>query len=116
MTGWRKPEFILISYAPHALRDESVNIAVAMIGDGFADVRLVRDWQRVLSLDPDADIRVLEGLTSEIQDKLRNGRERAEMVAEMEQSFSNVIRVSPWKGCLTEDPEAEIERLAEHYL
>jgi hypothetical protein len=116
VTAWRKLEFFLVSYVPHTLRDESINIAVVMIGDGFADVRFVRDWQRVLVLDADADIELLKELACEIRDKLRAGGQREDMLLMMENSFSNAIRLSPRKGCLTEDPTTEIETLASQYL
>lgn len=108
--------FFLIRYVPHPLRDESVNIAVVMVGDGFADVRFVRDWQRVLALDPGADIGLMKGLAREIRDKLHAGEQREQMLLVMEDSFSNAIQLSPRKGCLTEDPAIEIEALASQYL
>jgi Protein of unknown function (DUF3037) len=98
------------------LRDESVNIAIVMVGDDFADVRIVCDWQCVLELDPDADILLLKQLACDIREKLRNKEQRKEMLSRMEQSFSNAIQLSPWKGCLTEDPATEIETLAARYL
>jgi len=87
-----------------------------MVGNGFADVRFVRDWQRVLALDPGADIGLMKGLAHEIRDKLHAGEQREQMLLVMEDSFSNAIQLSPRKGCLTEDPAIEIEALASQYL
>lgn len=116
MTDWRTLEFFLVRYVPHTLRNESVDIAVVMTGDGFAEVRSVRDWQRVLALDPDADIELLKGVVRDIHDKLRTGEQRDEILLMMEHAFSNAIRLSPTKGCLTRNPAIEIETLASQYL
>jgi len=106
----------VISYVPSTLREEGVNIAVVMFGVGFADLRLVSDWQRVLALDPGADIQLLEALATQIRDKLVDAEQRQGMLSTLEDSFSNAIRCSPPKGCFIEDPETEIENLAAKYL
>ena len=50
-------EFFLVRYAPDAVKNEFVNVGVAVLdSDGFADVRMTRDWRRVRCLDPAADI------------------------------------------------------------
>jgi hypothetical protein len=101
---------------PHPLRDEFVNIAIVMVADDFIDVRVLSDWQRVLNLDPDADVLLLKGLVRDFRDKLRQEEHPEMMLSAMEQSFSNAIQLSPWKGCLMEDPAVEIETLAAQYL
>jgi len=106
----------LVSYLPHALKEERVDIAVVMIGEGFADMRVARDWQRVLVLDPGADIELLTELTREIRDTLQVPGEREEMLLKMEEYWSNAVRLSVGKGCLTADPASEIETLASEYL
>lgn len=106
----------IVSYLPHPVKDERVNIAVVMIGDGFADVRVARDWQRVLAVDPGADIELLSALTLEIRDKVRLPGQREEMLLKMEDSWSNAVQLSLGKGCLTADPASEIETLASEYL
>jgi hypothetical protein len=106
----------LLSYAPFALKDDRVNIAVLMVGDDFADMRVAGDWQRVLRLDPEADLELLTALTSEIRSKLRTPDLREAVLLRMEDSWSNTIQLSAGKGCLTGDPSSEIEALAAQYL
>jgi hypothetical protein len=106
----------LVSYLPHSLKDERVHIAVVMIGDGFADMRVARDWRRVLALDPGADIELLAELTREIREKLQASGQREEMLRKMGDSWSNAVRLSPGQGCLTANPASEIETLAAEYL
>ena len=102
----------LVSYAAHALEKDSINIAVIMIGDDFTDVRFACDWQRVLTQDPEADIQLLTALRSEIQEKMRVPDQREEMLVRMEDSWSNTLRLTRGKDCLTADPAAQLERLA----
>ncbi len=121
MADRRKLEFFLLRYAPDAVKDEFVNIGVVMTeaaanGSGFADVRFTRDWRRVRCVDPDADIEMLEALEREIRSQLRAGLDRGLLLRKMEDSFSNLIRVTPVRGCLAEEPEREIDILANLYF
>jgi Protein of unknown function (DUF3037) len=97
------------------LKDEGGNIGIVVVADAFVDVRFVTDWNRVLALDPDADIDFLKGLTCGLRSELLNGERRKEVLFVMEQSCSNAFRLSPWKGCLTQNPATEIETLAAQY-
>lgn len=109
-------KIFLVSYVPRALQDRSVNIAVVMVGNGFADARFARNWQAVLAVDPDADTELLTQLTREIWDKLQVLDKREEMLLQMQDSWSNTVQISVGKGCLTKDPVTEIEILALQYL
>jgi hypothetical protein len=126
MDGRRQLEFFLLRYVPDAVKDEFVNIGLVMIEAGangagadtnvFADVRFTRDWRRVRCLDPQADVEMLAALEREIRGQLRDVRDRAVLLRRLEDSFSNVIQLSPAKGCLAEDPTREIEVMAGIYL
>jgi hypothetical protein len=112
----RTLEFVLVSYQPHPLRHESANIAVVLFGDGFADVRIAPDWQRVTAIDPRADVKFLRAVASEIRDRLQAADKREEMLRTMEDSWSDAIQVSARKGIVTADPATEMETLASQYL
>jgi DUF3037 family protein len=121
MADKRKLEFFLLRYVPDAIKDEFVNIGVVMTepganGSGFADVRFTRDWRRVRCLDPEADIEMLEALEREIRSQLGAVHDRGLLLRRMEDSFSNLVQLSPTKGCLAEEPAREIEVLAKLYF
>jgi hypothetical protein len=121
MADKRQLEFFLLRYVPDAVKDEFVNIGVVMIeaaasGAGFADVRFTRDWRRVRCLDPQVDVEMLEALEREIRSQLGEVRERGLLLQRLEDSFSNVIQISPTKACLAEEPEKEIQTLASMYF
>jgi hypothetical protein len=119
MADQRQLEFFLLRYVPDAVKDEFVNIGLVMVeagGNGFADVRFTRDWRRVRCLDPQADVEMLAALERDIRGQLTSVHDRAVLLKRLEDSFSNVIQLSPAKGCLAEDPVAEIEAMASMYL
>jgi hypothetical protein len=121
MADRRQLEFFLLRYVPDAVKDEFVNIGVVMVesganGGGFAEVRFTRDWRRVRCLDPQADVEMLAALERDIRGQLTTTQDRALLLKRLEESFSNVIQLSPAKGCLAEDPVAEIEAMASMYL
>jgi hypothetical protein len=119
MAEKRQLEFFLLRYVPDAVKDEFVNIGLVMVESGtnggrFADVRFTRDWRRVRCLDPQADVEMLEALEREIRGQLAG--DRATLLRRLEDSFSNVIQLSPAKGCLAEDPAREMDAMAQMYL
>jgi hypothetical protein len=121
MAARRQLEFFLLRYVPDAVKDEFVNIGLVMVepganGSGFADVRFTRDWRRVRCLDPQADVEMLEAMEQEIRGQLGQTHDREMLMRRLEDSFSNLIQISPAKGCLAEDPAAELETMASMYL
>jgi len=116
----KQVEFYVLRYVPDAVKEEFVNIGVLMIepgtnGSGFADVSFTKDWRRVHCLDPQADVEVLESLEREIQAHLRVGNDRAALLKRINDSFSNLIQVSPIKACLAEQPAKELAMLTRLY-
>jgi hypothetical protein len=120
MADKRQLEFFLLRYVPDAVKDEFVNIGLVMVeagaAGGFAEVRFTRDWRRVQCLDSQADLDVLAALEREIRGELATTRDREVLLRRLKDSFSNVIQLSPVKGCLAEDPVQEIDAMASIYL
>jgi hypothetical protein len=117
MSELTRCEFFLLRYVPDAVKDEFVNIGVVLVeAGGFAGVRFTRDWLRVRCLDPAADIETLEALEAEIRQRLADGQDRERLLHLLQDSFSNMVQLSPSKACLAESAEAEIGKLAEMYL
>ncbi len=59
---------------------------------------------------------MLAALELEIRGQLATTHDREVLLRRLEDSFSNVIQLSPTKGCLAEDPVREIEAMASMYL
>jgi DUF3037 family protein len=116
-----KLEYFLLRYVPNAVREEFVNIGLVMTesgasGGGFADVRFTRDWRRLLCLDPQADIEMLRAMEQDVRRQVVEVRDCEKVMERLNDSFSNLIVLSNAKGCLTENPSDEIEKMAGLYL
>jgi hypothetical protein len=122
MAEKRKLEFFLLRYVPDAVKGEFVNFGLLAIENGsngatLVDARFVRDWGRVLCLDPQADLDVLSALQKEIQQEIGRVKDQVVLLRKMEDSFSGVIQLSPVMPSLTEKPAlVEIEEAAKAFL
>ena len=119
MADLKQCEFFLLRYVPDAVKDEFVNIGVVLVepganGAGFAEVKFTRDWQRVKCLEPAADLEMLTKLEDDLRTRLKEGGR--DFLRTVEESFSNLLQLSPGKACLTQSPSQELGRLAEKYL
>ncbi len=130
MAPYKQCEFFLLRYVPDVVKGEFVNVGVALLeqgDDGFTDVRFTRDWRRVLCLDPDADIELLESYEAELRRLLQSRlpevinyrgpmSRRSWLLALMQESFAGTLEMAPMNAILTESPPAEIGALAHRYL
>jgi hypothetical protein len=120
MDDLKKLEFFVLRYVLDAVKDEAINVGIVMFESGkdgeFADVRFMKDWRRLLRSDPQADIEMLEALERDLRSRLSAAEGREALLRRVDDSFSNLIQVSPTKACLALDPVKEIEILASLYL
>ncbi len=130
MAAFKQCEFFLLRYVPDVVKGEFVNLGVVLLeegDDGFTGVRFLRDWRRVRGLDPEADIELLESYEADLLRLLesrlpevinyRGPMSRREwLLAQMRESFSSSLEVTPMTAVLTESPQAEIGKLAQMYL
>jgi hypothetical protein len=110
--------FFVLRYAPDAVKNEFINVGLVLLpAAGGAQVRFTRDWQRVLCLDPDADVEMLQALENDLRNQLRemNG-DRDLILRRIQDSFSNAIQPSEFQACLASSVVAEADELARLYL
>ena len=112
-------EFFLIRYVPDLIKNEPVNIGLVMLdgdgGNGFAGVRFASNFDRVRCLAANADLEMIQALSEDIRQKLASVSDRQQMLRII-QDFSNTLQISETRGCQTDSPQQEIEKLAELYL
>src|SRR4051812_41959500 len=118
MADLKQCEFFLLRYVPDAVKNEFVNIGVVLTSpDGAAEFRMTNDWSRVQSLDPAADLDMLTAVENELRSGLIGGSDdRAAIMKKLDDSFSNLLQISEKKACLAENPQVEIDVLAQLYL
>lgn len=110
--------FFILRYAPDAVKNEFINVGLVLLPPaGSAQVRFTHDWSRVLCLDPDADVEVLQALESDLRNQLHemNG-DREILLRRIQESFSNAIQMSDLQACLAASAVDEADELARLYL
>ena len=96
MAEKRELEYFLVRYVGNVVRQEFVNIGLVMTesggdGGGFAGAHFTGDWRRARSLDPNVDTEVLEALGREVQKRLSNVDQRAQVLHQMMDGYSNAV-------------------------
>jgi Protein of unknown function (DUF3037) len=118
----RQLEFFLLRYVLDVVKGEFVNFGLVTLADSgngaeLIDVRFARNWERVLRLDPQADVDVLEAMRRELQAEIGHTQDRTSLWRRMEDSFSGVVQVSSGMPAVTEQPvQVEIETVAKQFL
>jgi Protein of unknown function (DUF3037) len=113
-----KCNFFVLRYVPDAVKNEFVNIGLVLLPESSApEVRFTHDWTRVRCIDSQADVDLLQALEADLRDQLRgvNG-DHETIIRRIQDSFSNALQPSEFKGCLAESPAQEADKLAKLYL
>jgi hypothetical protein len=110
-------EFSLVRYVPDPVKNEFVNIGVLLRESGRPEsalVRFTKDWSRVRCIDANADTSMLEALEIEMRQRLLEAEQP--VMKTIQDSFSNLLQVTPAKACLAESMPAEIDQLMQIYV
>jgi hypothetical protein len=121
MADMKQLEFYRLRYVPHLVSGQFVDIGVLLFepqpnGFAYADVRMTSDWRNVYRLDKEVDIEVLQDLEPYIRMQMRSSQDVSLLLRKFEESFANMIQLSPRNVCLAAEPARELERLCSMYL
>ncbi|HWE86315.1 MAG TPA: DUF3037 domain-containing protein [Terracidiphilus sp.] len=126
MTNRRRCAFQLVRYVPDPVRNEFVHIGVLLREDGDPghparlDLRFTHDWRRVRCLDPDADTALLEGMETELRQRLQQEALLAEserrLTRILDESLSLNLQITEPKAYLAESLPAGMEELMRLYV
>jgi hypothetical protein len=110
--------FFVLRYAPDAVKNEFINFGLVLLPPaGSPQVRFTRDWSRVLCLDPEADVEMLQALENDLREQLREMNGDHDLILRrIQDSFSNAIQPSEFQACLAASPMTEADELARLYL
>ncbi|MFZ0523945.1 MAG: DUF3037 domain-containing protein [Candidatus Acidiferrales bacterium] len=107
----------ILRYVPNLIRDEWVNVGV-LLEEARGSRRAIRlieqpgEFARVRRLHPDADEDYLRALAPEFDARLRGpAREVTSYLDKLDQNLSNVLQLSPPRGLLADNFDAELDRL-----
>lgn len=121
-TELRQCEYFLIRIAPDPIRNEYLNIGVALYDPqgSFAAVRLISDYQRVRCLFPGFDVSDLNGLAEDLMQRLTaespHWLSRQFLLDWAQECFAHALQLTPSNAVLTRDPAAELEELYRRYV
>jgi hypothetical protein len=115
MPELKKFEYFFLRYSPYPMMDDYVTFGMVMMEHspaGFAAVRFMKNYRRLLCLHQDADLDYFHFLETDIRDHLQSGVRRDELLTKMHDCFGNSVQISPNRECLAEDAEAAMDLLA----
>ncbi|PYV59731.1 MAG: hypothetical protein DMG91_00030 [Acidobacteria bacterium] len=117
MAEMKQLEFFLLRYVPDAVKGEFINFGVVLLEPGGGgEIRLLKDWRRLLCADPDADLEWLQAMEKDIRDEVKSAVGREEFLRKMQDSFSNSVQLSAMQGVTSENMEAALHDLESLYL
>jgi hypothetical protein len=93
-------EYRTVRYVPNVISNESLSLAVIFtdacdLQGGVCTMIVAALWPtKVQQIDPDCDLKMIEALLSEIQERLLSTSERVDMIRQLDDSFSNLLQVS----------------------
>jgi Protein of unknown function (DUF3037) len=122
----RSCAYRILRYTPNLVRDEWVNIGVLVFDplSGERRLRLIEEqeeYARVRRLHPRADESLLRALRDDLEDRFdsfrsangggSNGSALQELLRKWDDTLSNALQLAPQKGVISNDLDAELERL-----
>ncbi len=119
VTELKPCSFFLVRYVPDPVRDEGLNIGLFLYSpqEEYLDCIFTDDFRRIRSFHPQADVDLLHDLAQHFQNEIRERENELEKYIQgMQESYSNLIQVTPPRACLAADPQAEMEDLFARYV
>ncbi len=114
---FRTCAYRVLRYAPNLVRDEWVNIGI-LLHDPQANhmrVRLIEEtseFARLRRLHPTADVNLLRALAGEFETQIAEHKaDPGGYIAQLDETLSNVLQLSPQRAVLAEDFDVELDRL-----
>jgi Protein of unknown function (DUF3037) len=119
-------QYAIVRVVPHVERGECVNAGVVLFcrPRRFLSARIELDTERVTAIAADADVNAIRGHLDALV-RIAAGESEAGPIAALPASerfhwlvapSSTIIQCSPVHTGLTDDPEAELERLMERLV
>jgi hypothetical protein len=108
-----------VRYVPDVVKQEFINIGLFLFCDAeqFLDCLFSDDFQRITRFHAQADTQFLKELQLHFKQQIAEHKEDLEgYIREMQQSYSNLIQLSPCQPCLTADLSAQLQDLFKRHV
>ena len=111
--------YFLVCYVPDVVKQEFINIGLFLFcrAEQFLDCLFSDDFRRITRFHAQADTQFLKELQPHFEQQIAQHEEDLEgYIREMQQSYSNLIQLSPARSCLTADLSAQLQDLFERHV
>ena len=111
--------YFLVRYVPDVVKQEFINIGLFLFcrAEQFLDCLFSDDFRRITRFHAQADTQFLKELQPHFEQQIAQHEEDLEgYIREMQQSYSNLIQLSPARSCLTADLSAQLQDLFERHV
>jgi hypothetical protein len=112
-------QYFLVRYVPDVAKQEFINIGLFLFcrAERFLDCVFSDDFRRVTRFHAQADTQFLKELQFHFEQQIAEHEADLEgYIQEMQQSYSNLIQLSPLRACLTSDLSTELQGLFERHV
>jgi len=111
--------YFLVRYVPDVVKQEFINIGVFLFSpaEQFLDCLFSDDFRRINRFHAQADTEFLKELQTHFEQQIEEHEKDLEgYIQEMQQSYSNLIQLSPARTCLTADLSAQLQDLFDRHV
>lgn len=109
----------VVRYVPDLVRDEALNIGLFLHSpeQEYLDCIFTDDLRRVRRFHPKADLELLGSLQEHFEQEIKEHEADLEAYLHyMQETYSNILQLTPPRTCLLRDPQAEIQDLFARYV
>ncbi len=111
--------YFLVRYVPDVVKQEFINIGLFLFcpAEQFLDCLFSDDFRRISRFHAQADTQFLKELQPHFEQQIAEHEVDLDgYIREMQQSYSNLIQLSPAQTCLTADLSAQLQDLFVRYV
>lgn len=111
--------FFLVQYVPDLVRGEFLNIGVFLYSprEKYLGCLFTNDFRRIQRIHPQADLELLRELQQHFEREIdERGNDLEGYIRFIQESFSNLIQITPQRTFFLNDPQTAIHELFERYV
>jgi hypothetical protein len=118
-SSFKQCSYFVVRYVPDVVKEEFLNIGLFLFCPSaqFLECRFSENLGAITRFHPHADTEFLKQLQLHFQQQIEEHKsDLSGYLLEMQQSYSNLIQLSPPRTCLATDLRAELQDLFSRYV
>ncbi len=117
--GLKECSLFLVHYVPDLVRNECLNVGLFLHSpdEKYLGCLFTDDFRRIKRFHPQADLELLRELQEHFEQEIdEQGSDLEGYLRRIQDSYSNLIQLTPPSPCLLRDPQSEIHELFARYV